>query len=353
MLSRGVTIVFLDQYGELGGAQLCLLDLLPAVAERGWRAVVAAPAEGPLLDRCRAAGAAVEEIRLRTNPAPRFALDSAAAARCIARLLTSIRADLLYINGPRAVPAGVWAAGGRCRVVFHCHSVFPRATPIVGRLLRRARAVVIASSAFVLRPLTRYVGGHVVYNGVTDLARPRQPAAAPRIGVIGRISPEKGQLEFVEAARRLAPKLPAARFTICGAPQFSDPAYQQLVRRRAAGLPIDFLDWQEDVARVLAALDVLVVPSTGPESTTRVIPEAFSAGVAVVAARTGGIPEVVDDGVTGVLVGNGSPEQLAAAIHRLAAAPADRTRGMVAAGRAQYERRFTVERYRREVLALL
>ena len=71
------------------------------------------------------------------------------------------------------------------------------------------------------------------------------------------------------------------------------------------GCRLSFWDGREDVGAVLAGLDLLVVPSTEAEATTRVILEAFSAGVPVVAYAVGGIPEVVRDGENGFLVGAG------------------------------------------------
>ena len=67
------------------------------------------------------------------------------------------------------------------------------------------------------------------------------------------------------------------------------------------GLPIELAGWMDDVYACLSQLDLLLVPSAGHEATTRVILEAFAAGVPVVAFPSGGIPEVVDDGVNGLL----------------------------------------------------
>ena len=132
-----------------------------------------------------------------------------------------------------------------------------------------------------------------------------------RIGVIGRIAPEKGQLEFVQAARLLFRQLAPGRrceFVVCGDALFSSPEYSRRVRAEAEGLPIEFTGWRDDIRDVLSTLDLVVVPSSAVEATTRVILEAFSAGVPVVAFRSGGIPEIVEDGVTGVLSAPTAPD---------------------------------------------
>ena len=85
--------------------------------------------------------------------------------------------------------------------------------------------------------------------------------------------------------------------------------YDAEVRAAAAGLPVEFAGWATDVYDALADLDLLLVPSAAHEATTRVILEAFAAGVPVIAFRSGGIPEVVDHDVDGLLAG--SSEEMA------------------------------------------
>src|SRR5205814_128322 len=133
---------------------------------------------------------------------------------------------------------------------------------------------------------------HVVYNGVAEIPFLRREFGRKRewrIGLVGRIAPMKGQTDFLRAAALLSPVLADARFVICGAPMFSEPDYVREVQVLANGLPVEFLGWRNDVGAVLAGLDLLVVPSTAAEATTRVILEAFSAGVPVVAYAVGGI----------------------------------------------------------------
>ena len=172
------------------------------------------------------------------------------------------------------------------------------------------------------------------------------------MGCIGRISPEKGQLEFVQAARSILRELPAARFVIHGAALFGDPdaaRYEAQVRQAAANLPVEFPGWTPDIYRALAGIDLLLVPSAAHEATTRVILEAYAAGVPVIAFRSGGIPEVVEHGITGYLV-DSTEEMARIAVDALRneALPA-----ISRAARQRWEQRFTQERYHREVLKAL
>lgn len=364
-----MNILFLDQFSDLGGAQQCLLDLMPAIRERGWQAIVAAPSGGSLLDRCRAEGAVVEHLRQAAYGMgrksamdfARFALELPRLGSAIGRLMEQHRPSLVYVNGPRVAPAAAWAKS-EAPVIFHSHSFLPQsyAQVLTGSALRRLKATVIASCRFTGDPWKRYVGSenvHIVYNGVKELpwcARPmRNPA---RIGVLGRIAPEKGQAVFVRAAKLLASEGCRLHFVVTGASLFEDPAgtvYFREVQAAAAGSPIEFRGWEDDAGAALAELDLLAVPSLGPEATTRVILEAWAAGVPVLASRVGGIAEIVDDGETGFLVEPDSAAALASRIREVLSLPADRLRFVAEAARAAYEERFTLSKYRDQVLNLL
>jgi glycosyltransferase involved in cell wall biosynthesis len=120
------------------------------------------------------------------------------------------------------------------------------------------------------------------------------------------------------------------------------------VRAEAEGLPIEFTGWRDDIRGVLSTLDLVVVPSSAVEATTRVILEAFSAGIPVVAFRAGGIPEVIEDGVTGVLSAPTAGD-LASKLLELFSSS-----GLLdcisARARAAFTARFSLDRYRSEVL---
>ncbi|HXB70008.1 MAG TPA: glycosyltransferase family 4 protein [Candidatus Acidoferrales bacterium] len=376
-----MNLLLLDQFSQPGGAQQCLLELLPAIRRRGWKSLVGLPGEGPLFARIRELG--LDSARIDCGPyssgtksmadVARFAAETPKLARQIRSLVGDFNADLVYLNGPRLIPAAAWA-NLRCPVVFHAHSfLFPGAIrTFTGFSLRRLKAWVIAACRFVAEPWTRYVPAErrsVIYNGVagppvvagSERAGPwvGQPQVGPppvgpqrvgpqRVGCLGRIAPEKGQREFLAAAAIIHRAVPDCRFVIYGAPLFSGSQYAGEVRAAATGLPVEFAGWVQDVYPALAELDLVLVPSAGHEGTTRVIPEAFAAGVPVVAFRSGGIPEILDQGYGGWLAGN-VEEMARTAIEFLTAGQAARARASEAA-RENWRRRFTLERYHRELL---
>jgi len=365
-----MNILCLDQFGQLGGAQRCLLDLIPAMAGRGWSVHVAAPGSGQLAERAADLGAAVYPIRCgpyssgskTLTDMARFAAEAPRLAREIRGLVSRHDADLIYVNGPRLLPAAALAVANaarqRPRVLFHSHSLLSGlARRVAGRSLAMLCATMVASCRFVAAPLLPYSGVRgirVVYNGVRRISVPGRPPAADgfRIGVIGRISPEKGQSDFLRAARILHDVGGQCRFVVCGAPLFSDSAAMQYsadLEALAEGLPVEFAGWMEKVEGVLATLDLLVVPSAAIDATPRVILEAFAAGVPVVAFASGGIPEIVEHGVTGFLVEEHSPEALAFAIRDLLRDP-HRLREAAEKARAKARAEFSLERYRAEMI---
>jgi glycosyltransferase involved in cell wall biosynthesis len=180
------------------------------------------------------------------------------------------------------------------------------------------------------------------------------PAAnrdALRIGLIGRIAPQKGISEFVRAARILNSKVADCSFVICGEPRPIDAPYASSVRRSAAGLPIEFLGYQDDIVGVMAGISVLVVASR-EEGFGRTVIEGFSAGVPVVAFPTGGVPESIEDNQTGFLV----PEPTAEALASKLAAVLERPQILAAVAekaREKWQLHYDVHRYRRNVISLL
>lgn len=320
-------ILFLDQFSELGGGQLCLLDLLP---QPGWEAHVAAPGSGPLVERLRRLGAVVHRLPA-LGKGLRYVSELPAVTREIRGLVARIEPDVVYVNGPRVMPA---VTPGR-PVIFHAHNR-PNAAArwLVRRAVRRTRATVIAASRFAWE-------GRVVYGGVAGSLLVQRGQA---IGLIGRFSPQKGQKEFVLAAAQLPTDW---RFILCGDAQFGGTRYRDRVLATAPP-SVQYLGWRDDVYEVLANLGMLVVPSAGEGGVPRVILEAFAAGVPVLALDSGAIPEVVRDGENGFLLSSSAPSEIARRLRELAPQP-ERLAAVAARARREWQERFTVERYRREI----
>jgi glycosyltransferase involved in cell wall biosynthesis len=353
-----VNLLLIDQFTDPGGAQLCLLDLLPAFLERGWKVQLAAPGAGRLSAEAASLGIGVHQLPLgpyssgskTIGDALRFGADMARTAAVVQSLVRRHRIDLIYVNGPRPLAA---VARTGLPTVFHSHSVLDKAYArlIAASALRRCGAAVMAVSRFVANSWAGIERVHTVYTGVSDqlagaFSRVRQSPVT--IGIIGRIAPEKGHADFMKAARLVIASGGEARFVVYGAPLFSDPGYYRRVLEMARGLPVEFRGWLDDTPSMYRQIDVVAMPSRANEAAPRVALEALSAGVPVAAYGAGGVPEIVEHGISGLVTSAPAPSCLAACLSALIDSAELRVR-LGAGGRRAWETRFTLERYRRGV----
>lgn len=359
-----VRVVVLDHTAELGGAELALLRTCRALDPARVAVTVVLFSDGPLRERLREAGVAVRVLPLdpavaRTDRATagrsvlgaaRSAVATAPFVARLGRLLRELDADVVHTTSLKADLLGLPAAAlARRPLVWHVHDriaddYLPGGLARVLRAVARRgpRHVVVNShaTAATLLPLRR--GWTLAYPGLAPEQVAADPAArpvpeVPVVGLVGRISPTKGQREFVEACTLLAERFPAARFRVVGASLFAEAAYEAQVRELAARRGLDGrLEWTGWVADPVAEVDglsVLVHASPVPEPFGQVVAEGMARGVPVVATAGGGVDElaVAADGTERcLLVPPRDPAALAAAVARVlerpqeAAARADR-----------------------------
>jgi glycosyltransferase involved in cell wall biosynthesis len=341
-----LNLLIVDQFSEPGGAQLCIRSLLPEMRQRGWQVETFVPA----------AVAQYANGRKTAADMLRYALDMRRATAAIRQIVQqrSVQRrsiDLILVNGPRVLPA---AAGAGPPIVFYSHSVLWKwyARMLARRAFRRTWATVIAASHYVARTLYGLVSDariQVIYSGVADLgAAPARQNDLLRVGLIGRIAPEKGHLDFVAAARRCR----NARFFVYGAARFASSSYEREVRASAEGAPVEFRGWVEDPAEALRELDIVAAPSMQHDAAPLVVLEALSAGKPIVAYRSGGIPELIKHDKTGILTDARTPESLADSISALLLRP-DRRVELAHNARRAWQERFRLDRYQREICEAL
>jgi glycosyltransferase involved in cell wall biosynthesis len=180
------------------------------------------------------------------------------------------------------------------------------------------------------------------------------PDGVPIIAVLARLSRVKGIDDFVRAASGVASQFPDARFLVFGdSSHTGDPSeatYADELRQLAATLGIAgrllFAGYRTDVAELLPEITVSVLPSH-TEGLPNAILESMAAGVPVVATNVGGVPELIDDGVTGLLVPPRDPRALSSAICRLLGDPA-LAHGLASAAKRSVRECFSLERMLRE-----
>ena len=337
-------VVLACSVGNAGGAVERQVALLARKALRdGWEPTVLAP-RGSLLD-------ALERDGVRTLPVPfRRALDLPSIAS-VRRTLRRLSPHVVHAHDPRALLAVSPVFGA---LVYSDHNSSTAKTaagffdaapwwrpiqPGLSRLLRRADLVIAASQSCLrdLRDRLHLRGrAAVVYYG----ADPAPPADvhAGTIGVVSRLSPEKG----VDVAVRALGNVRGARLVVAG----DGPERARLeALAGAVGVAdrIDFLGWVDDPAPVLASAGCLCVPSRW-DNAPLVVADALLAGRPVVGAAVGGIPELIGAG-DGTLVAPEDPLALGRALELVLAdaggADARRERALArfGSGRAWSEHR--------------
>lgn len=207
-------------------------------------------------------------------------------------------------SGIAVTPAEVEARLQSARRIFHEVDLFLAPSAAIGREFERFGLPVerIRVSDYGMQPLLR---------------APRQAPQLPlRIGFVGTLVWHKGAHLLIDAVRTLPED--SYRLSLFGETG-TFPDYTADLRGHANGLPVEFAGGFEPAraSDAYSQMDVLVVPSIWPENSPLVIHEAFMAGVPVVGARCGGIPELVTDGVNGYLFETGSPDALAGVLRRI------------------------------------
>ncbi|MFQ5945156.1 MAG: glycosyltransferase family 4 protein [Anaerolineae bacterium] len=317
-------VLVLSNHGEIvGGGEVSLLTLLKGLDRASWAPVVVVPSLGAVAASCRALGLPTHVIPLPTlrRPGPtvlRSLVD-------LHRLIRSTGSRLLHANGSRAMfYAGLAGRLAHCRIIWHVR--VKEQDPLLDRLLARlAHAVIVNSKAvgrrFAWVPAHKV---HCIYNGL-DIAlfnaseylppprlSPGLPEGARVVGSIGRFVTYKGYQHLLEAARMVREKLPDVHWVLVGDGELRGEL-EQLCRHLGLEWTVHFTGWTDQVAEHLALFDLFILPSLG-ESFGRVILEAMAMQKAVVATNTGGVPEIVLDGETGVLVPPADPAAMAGAV---------------------------------------
>ena len=363
----GIDLLHLITELDIGGAQTALLRLLGGLDRDRFRPAVAClfNGDGTVAQRIRFLGIPVTDLRMTAK----WRLD---ALWRLYRLLRQRRPDILHTwmfhaNFPgrllgrlAGVPIIITSRrnediGGVLR---------ERLNRWTARLDDRVIAVCeVARRAEIER--ARVSPDHVVtiYNGIDverfsaigaeSGIRVRQefgiPAGVPLIGAVGRLHPQKDFAGLLQSMAAVQKHISPARLLLTGEGELRDDLETQA---RSLGISeiVTFAGFRSDVPEILAACDVFVLPSLW-EGLPNVVLEAMALGLAVVATRVGGVPEIVIDGETGLLVPPGEPETLAEALVRLLRDPDLRSR-MGRAGRRRVEQRFSASQMVCETEAL-
>ena len=341
----------------LGGAEVNVLELLAHPAVRAdWDVHLAAAPGSPLAQRVadlgwplvpHQFGSALNELRIvgrGFSPMAKFRgwQELRRATDRLAATLASLRPQVVlsctnkdhFAAGAAARPLGIPSVWWMNDILSADFFGWPVRRLFVQRARKLATCVAPVShcgrAALVAEgvPADRC---ETIHNGIPLGRYVRHPGrplrtelglapGEPLFGLIGRITPWKGQDVFVRLAAAWVEQKRPGTFVIIGRAFNEDAGFEQQVRdeiqRLGLAQRVRFVSFQSDVAAAISSLDVLVHTSTKPEPFGRVVIEAMAVGTPVVAARAGGTPEILSDGVTGALVTPGDVAGYVTALKR-------------------------------------
>jgi glycosyltransferase involved in cell wall biosynthesis len=410
-----IRVAFVNHTAELGGGEIALLELIRHLNTARIQPLVILFAEGPLVPLLREVAevhilslsptvlkAKKDGLGLHSLLSGGPALAGLAFLYRLYRLLRSLQPQIVYTNSLKAdLLGGVAGRLAGVPVIWHVRDrIAPDYLPgkvvsLVRLLARLIPRYIVANSASTLSTLNlakepalksrfeeaglmkpRFEGAGlqprrqgpdkhggfspggnacVIHDGVDPAkyaAPPSREATTPlTVGLIGRISPWKGQDVFLDAIRLLREAHPAAysaaRFEIIGVATFGEVDFERRIRQlhQAHDLTdsVHFTGFEPDIPQRLTRLDIVVHASTIPEPFGQVIIEGMAAGLPVIATNGGGVPEIVLDGITGILVPMRDPQAMANAMARLLA-EADLRKTMGQAARAHLLHSFPIWR---------
>jgi glycosyltransferase involved in cell wall biosynthesis len=326
-----VTVVEVLATGGIGGAQQHVLSLASRLDPERFRPLVVSLSDGPAVGRIERAGVPVRVLAERDDDAA-----IAALAAMFAELAPAVVHDHMYraeVVGTRAALRTLAMGLPRPFIVSTVHSsrvrsatdrgLVARLTPDMDRLIAVSRSI----EQKIAREGRRGAPVELIPNGV-DLERyetqaPSRtlhedfglPAGVPLVGVVARLEPEKGHPTLLDAWPLVVREAPDARLLIVGEGSRHE-ALEEQARRLDVLDTVVFTGRRDDVPAVIAALDVALLPSYREAQGVSLL-EAMALARPIVASRVGGIPEFVEDGVTGLLVEPRDPSALAGAIVRV------------------------------------
>lgn len=332
-------ILFLDQSGKPGGAELCLIDIAKPYRNRCLVCLFADGAFRNLLEEQRIPVQVLTTKLIQVRKESSFVQGLSSLGSLIPLISLVVRIaqeyDLIYANTQKALVVGALASF-LCRrpLVYHLHDIlsldhFSSINCKIAVTLANTRASLVIANSQASQAAFIAAGGRknlteIVYNGFEpklyqsnelNISQLRQKLGLDGQFIVGhfsRLSPWKGQHILIEALAHCPNEVTAI---LVGDALFGEQDYVQLLHKRVAQLKLEkrvrFLGFRSDIVQLMSACDLVAHTSIAPEPFGRVIVEAMLCGKPVVAAAAGGAVELVTHELTGWLVPPGDPLLLA------------------------------------------
>lgn len=311
----------------LAGAPRHLLGLLENFDYHKFEVFVICPA-GPLAGEIRSLK---KPLELETVPMPsRFNLES---IREIRKKIKHLKPDIVHVHGTRAGSLGRIAAIGLKIPVIYTEHLWTKNYKLSSRLANHIQMIamwfldmftdlnIAVSQAvkdfMVDSQISRPAKIKVIYNGIEPQKQKAKPFSRKEmtLGAVGTLNHQKGIQYLIQALPAVLKEFPQTKLIIVGEGEYKSHL-ENLVKKMKLGKFISFSGFVKDIEEKMAEFDIYVQPSLS-ESFGLAIVQAMSLGLPVVATNTGGIPEVVTTGKSGILVEVANPKALAGGILEL------------------------------------
>ncbi|HEY9791892.1 MAG TPA: glycosyltransferase family 4 protein [Candidatus Obscuribacterales bacterium] len=343
--TKPVNIMFIDHTAKLSGGEIALLRLISALDRERFRVSVVLFSNGKFASELKKIGvqpiilpldSRVLNTRRESLGAGLFLqlgiFQSVLKQIALLRDLIALRKpDIVHTNSLKSdIIGGLAARLAGVPVLWHIRDriapdYLPSSATKLFRLLARiVPAYLVANSNATMQTLPTGQRASVVYDGIPKpqkTGRQNRQLSTNTVGLIGRISPWKGQHIFIEAAAIVLKKRPDTRFEIIGSTMFGEEDYLRGLREQIASLglthAVNLVGFRDDISDALSNLSIFVHASVLPEPFGQTVLEAMAAGVPTIASDAGAIPEIVTHEETGLLVPPGDPAAMAQAILRL------------------------------------
>ncbi|MCL5074913.1 MAG: glycosyltransferase family 4 protein [Chloroflexi bacterium] len=368
-------LLFVNPVSRLGGAERSTLSLLIRLPREGFTATLVCPAEGLLPDMARRHGLEVIILPLtasRFASAPANLWGQAKELRSSTTNLVHLIKDggynLLHINSHKmGLPCTLAARMARIPIIWHIRDILVT-TPLrrfaLISLIKYLPDRVIAVSEACARQFAPSRKVRCIYNGI-DVAQCRAEANGarireemglspntPLIGCVGQLIPWKGQDYFLRAAACLIKTMPQAKFLIVGEDTTPEQDFAPRLKQLSAELGLFshtiFTGFRQDAISLIDSMDILIHPPIQPDPLPRALLEGMALSKPIVASRVGGIPEMITDGETGLLVPPKDGTALAEAMVRLLNDP-QRAQEMGRRGEERVRQLFSIEKHVRSM----
>ena len=379
-LTSPTPILFAHSSNELYGSDVVLLELVRRLDPKRFRPLVVTPTdisyEGLLGQALAEAGIHQQEMDIPVLRRRYLSLSGISAfmrrlytgTRQVQRYLKDEHIALVHSNTSAVWGGALAARRNQIPHLWHIHEIIKQ--PVIvkklmaGMIARYSDHVVAISNAVAEHLLAEqpHLAQRisVIYDAVdTERFRPSITAKTLRnewrigadealVGVVGRISAWKGQSFFLQALALALRQAPQLRAVIVGDAPPGEAWREEALKAQATELGLEhkviWAGYRNDAPQVMAALDILALPSTQPEPFGMVILEAMATGKPVIATAHGGPLETIRAGETGYLVSATDPADMANAIQRLALNPQLRLQ-LGAQARQRVIQRFTFDQH--------